>query len=75
MPKRITLSEEDVTLHVHPESNNQIQNDRAAESEKRQINEIQPDAGSSDVEPLTNGCTNAKQIVLNYFAQFVHSVR
>ncbi len=75
MPERVALFEEDVTLHVHPKRNNEIQNDGAAEGEERQVNEIQPDAGGGDAEPLPNGGTYAKQVVLNHFAQFIHSVR
>lgn len=75
MPKWIALPEKDVSLHIHPKGYKKVDDNRAAERKKRQVNEIKPDAGGGNAEPLPNGGTHAKQVVLNHFAQFIHSVR
>ncbi len=75
MPEWIALAGEDVALHIHPKGYDKINDDGATKRKKREVDEIKSDTRGGDAEPLTNGGTYPKQVVLNHLAQFIHSVR
>jgi 5,10-methylenetetrahydrofolate reductase len=72
IPEWIALFKEDVSLKVHPEGRHEIQDHRASESEEREINEIEPDFGSGNIELFTQIGTNAKNIEFNEFTDVFH---
>lgn len=60
-------------FYVHPESNEQINDDGRSHGEERNINKIFADGGGGNAHFFANGAANTKYLPLNKMFYAVHS--
>jgi hypothetical protein len=74
IPKRVSSSDEHVALQVHPKGHNEVNDNRASKCEKRKVNEVQADFGSSNAEALAEVGTNSENLVFHKISEAVHKL-
>ena len=63
----------EVFVHFHPESHDQVDDDRRTQREEGGINEVQPDATGRDVHFLSQPGTDTKGLALHEVPDFIHT--
>ena len=63
----------DVSFDIHPESQDEIDNQRRTHGEKGNINKPGPDAGSGNAQSFAYGGTYAEYLPLNELLHPVHA--
>jgi hypothetical protein len=72
IPNGIAPAKPDITLDVHPKSDDEINDDRTAERKKTEVYEIEPDFRTGYIEFFTQVGANAKHIVFYKTSQSFH---
>ena len=75
VPQRIPLAKKNIALNVHPEKDNKVDDDRRAKGEKGEVDKIEPDPGTGNVELFAEVTANAKSLQYHKaskFFQFFH---
>ena len=70
--QRISSRIFDIIFDVHPESENQIKNNRRAKGEKRNVNKIAADFGGGNAHFFSNGCANTENMPFDKIFYFIH---
>jgi hypothetical protein len=70
--ERISLGCHDISFNIHPESQNEINDQRRSHSEKRNINKPGSYAGRSDAQTFSDSSTNTEDLPFNEFLHPVH---
>jgi hypothetical protein len=72
VPERVPSAVKNILLHIHPEGNKKVDDHRAAEGEKGEINKIQADTRGGDIEFFAQVSAYAKNVELNEIAKTIH---
>jgi hypothetical protein len=66
---------EDVTFYIHPKGKDEIDDERRAHGEERDVNEPGPDTGSGYTHPLTYRRTHSENLPLDEGFKLVHKAK
>ena len=70
--QRIPSAQEYVPLHIHPERQDEINDQRRPHSEERDVDKPGPDTGSGYTHSLTDRCTHSENLPLDEVLESVH---
>jgi len=69
----ISTGRKDITLDIHPECKDEVDNKRRTHGEKGNINKPGTDTGSGDTHSFTNCCTHTENLPLDEVLESVHA--
>jgi hypothetical protein len=70
--KWISLGSGDITFNIHPECQNEINDQGRSHGKKRNINKPCSYAGSSDSQTISDSSTNTEDLPFNEFLHPIH---
>jgi len=75
MPQRIPSCIEDIPFYIHPESHEEVNNDRGTQGHEGHIDKVLAYGGSSDAHLFADGGTYPKHMPLNKMFKPVHTAK
>ena len=75
VPQRVPPRIQNIPFDIHPECNEEINDDRRAHRKEGYINKIFANGGSGDAHSLANGCANAEYMPLDKMFEPLHNAK
>lgn len=72
---RITAGRKNITLNIHPERQNKINDERRPHREKGNVNKPGSDPGSGNTHPVPDRCAYTKYLPFDEVLQSVHTTK
>jgi hypothetical protein len=75
VPQWVPPRVQDIILHIHPKSDEEVKDDGTTHREKGDIDEILPDRGSGNAHPLADGAAYPEHVPFDKVFEALHSTK